>query len=308
MLTDSIGLNFFMDLSKLTAEEKANSYMTFAVTNSEMELRADYNGSFMNAEGTYYGFTCQLSSVQLAETVTPTLHYGDGETVTGAPYSVKDYIDYVVAHSGSFDSTVVDLVKSLGDYGHYMQIYLGNKNVWTTGEKYTVLEKYRASDYTSAQHTAYLNELNSSNVAMTKDITGSAVTAVTYNLNFDSTTHINVKLATDEQITASAVVDGVTLNTSGSGQVQLRTQGLPILRLGDAFTVSGSGTENTTPFTVTLSGLSYIRATLNKVSESIEGAKDAVSALYGYYRAACVYQTMVTGGNNGSLNGETVEE
>ena len=307
VLTDAIGINFHMNLSGLTEEEKAGSYMTFDVTNYDTTLQDEFDSTDVNAGGKYC-FTCFLSSVQMAETVTPTLHYGDGETMTGAGFSVKDYIDYVVANSGSFDSTVVDLVKALGDYGHYMQIYLGNKNEWTAGTNYTAIAKYRATDYTSEQHTAYLNELNTNNVAMSKEITGSAVTAVSYNLNFDSSTYINVKMTTADTITASAVVNEVPLTVAGSGQVQLRTRGLPIIKLGETFTVSGLGTENTTPFTVTLSGLSYIRATLKKESELIEGSKDAVSALYGYYRAARVYHTMVTGGNNGNLNGETVNE
>ena len=178
VLADSIGINFFMDLSALTPEQKAASYMTFAVTNSDTELSADYDSGFVNATGSYHGFTCPLSSVQMAETVTPTYHYGDGETVTGAGFSVKNYIDYVVANSGSFDSAVVDLVKALGDYGHYIQIYLGTRNSWTAGTDYTTLAKYRAADFTSGDHTDYLAELNAREVAMVKSIDDTAVTNV----------------------------------------------------------------------------------------------------------------------------------
>ena len=310
VLAERIGVNFFMDLSGLTAEEKSASYMTFAVTNSD-ELSDEFNSEAVNDSG-YYRFTCQLSSVQMAETITPIFHYGDGIMVIGTPYSVKDYIDYVVEHSETFDAInpyIVPLVKSLGDYGHYAQIYLGNKNSWTAGTDYTAIAKYRAADYTSSDHTAYLTSLNNREVAMVKEITGSAVTRVQYNLNFDSGTYINIKLTTSEQISASAVVNGSTLYTSGNEEVQFRTQGLPILLLGDGFVLNGTGTTNTTPFYVRLSGLSYIRTILNS-GTAADVAKDAMASLYDYYRAACRYHDMITYGRvyDYDLDGESVNE
>ena len=305
VLGDRIGINFFMDLSALSASEKTGSYVTFAVTNQDSELRADYRSDFTNSTGAYYGFTCQLSSVQMAEEVVPTFHYGDGKTAVGPGFAVKDYIDFVIENEGSFASEVVDLVKALGDYGHYMQIYLGNKNEWVAGEDYTVLAKYRAADYSAPDFTAYLAELNANNVAMVKNIDGSVVSKVSYNLNFDSSTYINIKLTASESVIASATVDGMTLYASEAGV--LRTQGLPIIKLGDAFTLSGTGSTDPTEFSVTLSGLSYIR-TILKTNDNAQGAKDAMASLYDYYRAATIYQDSVTGGgNNSNLNGEAVE-
>ena len=306
VLGEKIGINFFMDLSELSAAQKAGSYMTFAVTNSDTQLRTDFDSEFVSANGAYYGFTCLLSSVQMAEQVTPTFHYATGETATGAPFAVKDYIDYVVANSSSFPSSVVDLVQALGDYGHYMQIYLGYKNGWSAGTDYTVLAKYRATDYTAGDYTAKLAELNTGEVAMVKEIDGSVVTNVRYNLNFDSSTYINIVLTANEPVIASATVDGVTIYASESGT--FRTQGLPILQLGDTITLNGTGSTDLTPFSVSLSGLSYIRAIL-KTNDNSQGAKDAMSALYDYYRAARIYRDITTGGgNNSALNGETVED
>ena len=284
VLADNIGLNFFMDLSKLNAEQKTGSYMTFAVANSDTESRAEYKSDFTNATGAYHGFTCPLSSVQMAEIVTPTFHYGTGETVTGAPFSVKDYIDYVAANSGNFPDAVVDLVKSLGDYGYYAQIYLGGRNGWTAGTQYTAIGKYRAADYGSDDYTAKATALSSD--AVDKDIDGTAVTGLSYSLNFDSNTFVNVELHTTDSLFASATVDGKTLYLSSSGKV--RTQGLPILKLGTPIEITGRGNANATTFTVKLSGLSYIRAILNSDSTTAE-AKNAVSALYDYYKAARTY-------------------
>ena len=299
VLAEEIGVNFFMDLNALSAAEKEESYMTFAVTHCDLALRADFDSEAVNASG-YYCFTCPISSVEMAETIVPTLHYGDGMTLTGSPFSVKDYIDYVVANSGSFDSSVVTLVKALGDYGHYAQVYLDNKNDWEAGRDYTVMPKYRDADYTSAMHTGYASSLASE--AIVKNIDGSAVTKVTYNLNFDTTTYVNVKMVTSGPITASAVVNRQTVSASDmGGYYQLRTPGLPIAKLGDRFTITGS--DGTNSFTVTLSGLSYIRSILSQATETYDGAKNAMASLYDYYTAATNYITY-----DENLSGEYVNE
>lgn len=298
VLAERIGINFFMDLSVLTAEEKADAYMTFEVSNYEKTIRDDFDSEDVNAGGSYC-FTCLLTSVEMAETVVPILHYGDGKTLTGASYSVKEYIDTVVANSESFSDNVVLLVRALGDYGHYAQIYLANRKGWTAGEDYTVMPKYRNSDYTSDHYSAYLSNL--AGEAMVKNIEGSAVTRVTYNLNFGTGTYININMTSSETITASALVAGERIAAGGDGS--FRTQGLMITKLGDRFTLTGTGSSNTMPFSVTLSGLSYIRSILNKETESVAGAKNAVASLYDYYNAAMSYVTY-----NETLDGEYVSE
>ena len=282
VLTDAIGVNFHMGLGGLTEEEKAASYMTFAIDNQAEEQRMDFVDTFTSGEN--YGFTCFISSVQMAENITPTFHFGNGETVTGSAFSAKDYIDYVAANSGSFPSSVVTLVKALGDYGHYAQIYLGGRNGWTAGTQYTALAKYRAADYGSDDYSAKLSALSSA--AVSKDISGTAVTGLSYSLNFDSNTYVNVELKTTDSIFASATVNGKLLYLSASGK--LRTQGLSVLQLGEPITITGKGSDNTNTFTITLSGLSYIRGILG--ADTSTAAKNAVSALYDYYQAARTYE------------------
>ena len=299
VLADQIGVNFLMNLSGLTDEEKAESYMSFEISNADGVLETDFADAYISGEK--YGFTCFVSSVQMAETITPTFHY-DGFAVTGKPYMVKDYIDYVVANSGSFTSQVVTLVEALGDYGHYMQIYLDNKNDWEAGEDYTVMPRYRAYDYTSEIHAAYAGNLTSD--AMSKSIDSTAVTGVNYNLNFDSGTYINVKLATGDTLTAYTALGAKMIYGVNMGDYYLvRIPNLPISQLGNRFVITGAGSSNSAEFTVTLSGLSYIRTILNRVSEPVAGAKDAMAALYDYYTAAINYLTY-----DPSLDGELMYE
>ena len=280
VLTGEIGVNFFVDLDALTEEEKEATYMTFTV-GGEPGRKAYYNSAAVNDSGKYR-FTCFVSSVHMAETIVPTLHYKDGQTVTGEPYSVKQYIDYVVENSGSFPEKVVTLVKALGDYGHYSQSYLKEQHPELD---FTALSKYREGDF--ASYAGYLTALSGSGMA--KDIADTAVSGVTYNLNLDSTITVNIKLSAGESLNASGTFDGRVIAGEETEDITLvHVAGIPIKKLGETITVTGTGSTNGAEYTVTLSGLSYIRAILNKPSSS-KAAKNAMAALYEYYLAAVAY-------------------
>ena len=101
-------------------------------------------------------------------------------------------------------------------------------------------------------------------------------------------------------------MDGKTIYAAGTGE--FRTQGLPILKLGTTLILRGAGSVTATEFSVTLSGLSYIRAILKSGTATTE-AKDAMSALYQYYRSACAYNNLLTGGGSDpGLTGESIVE
>ena len=112
-LADSIGVNFVMNLSRLTAAEKPDSYVTFAIGNSETVKRVDFANATVSGDN--FRFTCPLSSVQMAETVTPTFHYGNGEVLCGNSFSLSDYTGYVIANSENFSESVVDYATQLSD-------------------------------------------------------------------------------------------------------------------------------------------------------------------------------------------------
>ena len=296
VLSDSIGVNFFVDLHTLSAGEKAGSYMTFEISNGKSD-RAEFDGTFTGNGGTY-GFTCDVSSVGMAESITPTLHYGSGETIVGVPYSVKDYIDYVVAHSGSFTSQVVTLVKAIGDYGHYAQAYLGPKNGWTAGTNYTAIEKYRATEYNSTDYSTKASALAADGKAIS--YTGisngsSAGKYFQYALNLDYETSILIKFNTGNVTFTSVQKGGVNYenrkNAYTADNCTLYLYYLPVSQLGEAITVSG--TVNGGGYTINISALSYVHAVLSSGSTST-AHKNAVSALYDYYKAAETYQTSLS--------------
>ena len=285
VLTDAVGVNFFMNLGALSAEEKAASYMTFDVDG--VTKTAAFDSTFTGNGGTY-GFTCYVNSVQMAEAITPTFHYGS-KTVVGADYAVKDYIDYVVANSGSFTAETVTLVKAIGDYGHYAQEYFGPKNSWTAGVDYTALAKYRAADYGTDDYTAKASALS----AAGKAIDASGVTGGTgngqfrYNLNFDSRTSLIIQIFYDSAITVNTDYTGTIARDVAPHDYNLYLAYMPISQFGNDISVTG--VVDGTDYTIGVSGLSYVYGVLNSGSTSAQ-LKSVVSALYDYYTAAIAYQ------------------
>lgn len=291
VLTDAIGVNFFVDLAALSADEKAASYVTFTVNNGTSHTAA-FDSTFVNASG-YYGFTCFVSSVQMAEAITPTLHYGSSETVIGDAYSVKDYIDYVSANSGDFTAEVVALVKAIGDYGHYSQEYLGTKNSWVAGTDYTALAKYRAADYGTDDYTSKASALSTAGKAVgaTGTASGAAAGQYQFTLNFDSTTSIVLKLNNSTGATASSNYDGNVANNTIGGALLFYLLKMPVSKLANTYNVTGTIDGNA--FSIDISGLSYVYGVLSSGSTS-GAAKNAVSALYDYYTAAVAYQASIS--------------
>ena len=94
-LGSEIGVKFFLDLSALNPDEKAASYMTFSITgrgkNDLKTTRVNFADAVKNADG-YYGFTCKVNALQMADTITATFHYGDDQTVSQT-YSIAQYIE-----------------------------------------------------------------------------------------------------------------------------------------------------------------------------------------------------------------------
>ena len=276
-LKDDVSLNFTVNLSGLSAAQLSSCAMDFVIPNDKT-----YTQELSKAEDLddgQYRFTCNLTSVQMAETVTPTLRYGSS-SLTGETFSVRNYVDYIVAND--HDTKLRKLVRAINDYGYYSQQYLSaqHSELTFTGAS-RIGSAYTSSDYSAASSAV-------SGKAMTKSITGSAVSKVQYNINFGSAISINVKLYKDQTITASASLDGINIITTDKGDYEeVRIFDLPISRLGETVTINGAGTSNKTGYTVTLSGLSYIRAILN--SSSSTDAKNAVTALYDYYKAAIAY-------------------
>ena len=287
ILADNIGVNFFVSLAHLTAAERESAYMTFAITNGT-EKTAAYNSEFISETGGYYGFTCALSSVQMAETVTPTLHYtvaGVEKTLVGSDYSVTDYIDYVNAHTDVFDLNVINLANAIGNYGYYAQQYFASK-IFTSLDT-----KYRVSTYDSESYSKRKSYVSPNSI--TQNLSGiengGTVGKFQYNLNLDSTTSILIKFHTANvnfTVTKGGNAYEDKVNAYTASDCTLYLLHLPVSQLGDNIMVSGTADGNL--YNIQISGLTYVYGVLNN-DDAKTTLKNLACALCDYYTVARAY-------------------
>ena len=108
--------------------------MTFEISGKGglVSSRANFDANNMINPGstTFYGFTCNVTALQMADKITATYHVMNGstevKTITNT-CSVEDYIKVIVKGGNStYGERTVELAKALADYGHYVQLYLSD--------------------------------------------------------------------------------------------------------------------------------------------------------------------------------------
>ena len=276
ILSGKLGVNFFMDLSMLSEEERSASYVEFTVNNER--TIANYDPNYKNTTGEYYGFVCYINSVQMAEIITAEYHYGDGKTVT-KEYSVKEYMGAFDENRSLFDSKTIAVVESVANYGHYIQPFLSNANHWTIGEDFALMDKYYATSYD-------INSVKSA-VADYEIIrtTNADIEKITYALRLVSGTEILVYFKPVEGYTGTVTftVDGATVTPIQEGDRYLvKITDINANQLGDTHTVNAITANGTA--TAKVSALSYVKGMLDAYTDS--DSQNAAAALYEYYLAA----------------------
>ena len=291
VLSGQIGVNFYMDLSSLSTSARKGSYMTFAV-GSAAAVKVPFDSGKKNSKG-YYGFTCYVKSIQMADTITAEFHYGSGKTVA-REYSVSRYIEAVNQNAVSYDASTLTMVRSIADYGHYAQMYLAEVNGWIVGEDYKEMSLHFTNNYNYAN---ILSKVQAN--AFVKAIDGTNVTKATYKLHLDSETTVDVLLTTKngavpanvtltihEEETGGETTKAVTPVKQDDGRYLIRISGIAAHSLGDMYTITGTAGKT---FTVQVSALSYVRSVLN-AGGSTAAAKNGMSSLYAYYASTLAYR------------------
>ena len=292
VLSGEIGVNFYMDLSGLTDKERSASYMEFTVGKTGAPVQAAFNANKTNDKG-YYGFTCYVTSIQMADTITAVYHYGNGNTVS-KEYSVERYIQAIENNASSYSDKMVALARAIADYGYYAQIYLSDLHTWTIGNEYAAMSLHFTDKY---DHADILSKVQGK--AFVKTISGSNVTAAAYKLHLDSETTVdvflttsdgtepaNVKLTVRNEETGKTTTAAVTPVKQSDGRYMIRVTGISAHKLGDMMTITGTAGKQ---FEIQVSALSYVRSVLNSDSQSVY-AKNCVAALYKYYEKVLAYR------------------
>ena len=291
ILSGEIGMNFYLDLSQLTEDQRAESCVEFTVGKAA-PVQVAFDANKTNSKG-YFGFTCYVKSIQMADTITAVYHYGDGKTIS-KEYSVVKYIQAVEKNASGYNAKTLALVRSIADFGHYAQIYLAEVNGWTIGEHYTEMALHFADTYNYAD---ILSRVQAN--AFVKAIDGTNITKATYKLHLDAETTVDVYLTTKdgkaptnvtltirEEESGKETTKKVTPVKQSDGRYLIRISGISAHKLGDMMTITGTAGKK---FTVQVSALSYVRSVLNNAG-STEAAKNCMAALYRYYEATMAYR------------------
>ncbi len=300
-LTGQIALTAYLDLPSDCGVDWASSYVELEVGGKRHRKETvSYDQSTYNSDRTLHGFSIQLSSIEMAEPVQVTLHYmcGDQELTLAKEggISVKGYVEAYDNSQSSYPPVVTTLVHSIADYGHWVQPFLAKSNKWTVGEQYAEMSKFYTESYDANDVLSNLTDYS-----MSKTLEdGCAVSKATASLSLDSETTIDVLLTIADGVEpqiSSVTLNGVPrvceLTQLPNKRWRVRVPGLRATQLGNELKVVG--TAGGGGFTVTASGLAYVRAALGLADK--DGSHAAMCSVYQYHKAAYNYYNSVYYGN-----------
>ncbi len=281
LLTGQVGVQFFLELpAGKTSADYEGSYVTFSGQGINSSTHYDIPASTAVINGVDTGkylFTANITSIQMADKITPTFHYtenGQDKTVVGVAYSAEDYIKWAVADNHVTGKNL-DIVNALADYGHYAQIYLSQQNGWSIGTDHAEMVTHTTNSYN------YNNVYSQVDHCAIYCSAGDPVASVNYRLYFDDTLSLCVALTPENGKTIDEVnVENAVITPTKTGdQYLIMIPDISATQLSYRYHMIVGDTQ------VQVSAMSYVYGIL-KSDTSSSAAKDLVCALY-YYGEAC---------------------
>jgi hypothetical protein len=131
-LDGNIGLNFYFRMEDSVVANE-NAYVSFTVDGEETRVSVQDAGLKLVSGKLYYVYTCYLTSVQMADTVTAKVVSGE-KTSVEYNYSVVAYAKAVFAQTDASFEAVKPLMKAMLHYGANAQLCF-NHNVANLANK-----------------------------------------------------------------------------------------------------------------------------------------------------------------------------
>ena len=282
ILSGQIGVNFYLDLPEINGVDYSDSYMTFAISGKGTTTeRDDYDPNSMNQSKTYYGFTCYVNSIQMADTITATFHYGDGQSISKT-YSILEYFrtfdEKIADNPNAFNAKTQKAVKAVADYGHYVQLYLASLKDWVLGTDYAEMNHCYTENYEIGTIRAAAADYAIERAHNDPDLDP----IVRYLLILDSETTVRVFLKPASGYTGdiSVTLDGNSVSAAlqSDGRYLVELKNLSANQLSTTHTIIAT-TENGSA-TIRISALSYVNALFETSSDST--VQNAAAAIYSY--------------------------
>ncbi len=286
-----LGVDFYLTVPN-TGLVTDGAYVDFTVngkTGNPFELSSATTG-----EGGAYIFTCYINSIQMAEKITATFHYGENQTLTVSQnYSASDYCNAALSqYSGDENKTLIDLVNAIKDYGHYVQIPLAAHNGWIIGTDYA--EMKAATVYDDNTVNTVKTAMGDTYAVNKGNYSSAGIKDVAFDLELNSATKLTVYLSPDKDNAPDSVTvkldDGeeYTPNlTSDNSKYYVEIDQIYAQDLDKSHTIH---VKAKTEFDIVISPFSYVHGVLNNDTEQYTGMKNAVTSLYYYCKATQTYR------------------
>ena len=160
-MNGTIGMNFYMELDQELLNDP-NAYMEFRLPNGTVKKETIKEATKKNGK---FVFSCDVSAKEMTADIEAQMISGN-KAGTVYKHSVKDYTDYILEHADDFDSTVVNVVKKMVNYGAASQIFfdyrtenLANQNLNEEDKKSEVADftpyKYTVTENTEKKDIQY---------------------------------------------------------------------------------------------------------------------------------------------------------
>jgi len=287
ILSGEIGLSFNMDLPDIEGVDWTESWMTFTIPHGTCTERADYADSSAKKSGKR-GFVCYVNAIQMAEPITATFHWTEGEEekTIEKTYAVRDYFFAYDANKSKFDNFTKKLIESTADYGHYVQAFLADARGWTLGTDYAEMDKFYTTAYDYENTATALDSYGD----FTYENNGANIKNLSFATVFDSATAVRILITPTSGYTGeltAAESGGKALKVSKEGKrYAVVIPNLAAHELSKTYTVTVTTGSSTA--TITVSALSYVKLLFNASEAAL--TRDAASAILGYASAAYNYQ------------------
>ena len=288
LLEGDIGVRFYVRLPEALRDESTNVSFTIGGRNGDdYATTVSFSEDLPTNSKGYYGFTFYVNTVQMADTITATLHCSDGETLVKT-YSVKDYFTEFnaayEAHPELYIDKVVDLIKATADLGHYMQLYLESRGGWSIGTDHAEMDVVYETNIGSC-----LDEASEAVAEHAIAVTGSNsdIRKLNYTVNFESrmSIHLIVQMQSGFSGTLTVTADGepCTVTYQSGTKYLIEIGNVQAHQLSHRFEIAIT-TENGT-LTLTGSGLSYAQMMLAGANGNTV-TQNAMIAFWRYSQAA----------------------
>ena len=272
-LADEIGVKFGVVFPD--GVDPTGSYVEFESSDGRVgrtlfiEAEQDLSDSSVNR----YYFPFRINALELADTITATLHYGKNQTATDK-YCAFDYIQTIQSNPDLYGEKNVAIVNALQDYGYYMQ-----RSGWSdNGTHVEIAEPTRYLDTDSI--SVALSGVSSYNIL--KDIESAGIADVKIALSLNSRTELKIYVRPEDRvaITSGGYIEEIY---GGAAYCVYSFADIGPKNLDFEYTLNVKTDLGTAH--ISASALSYIKALMESGSLNPDQMR-AMAAYYNYYYAA----------------------